>query len=513
MIRPRPDLCTRLLTLSVSAAMLYAQSPDSSFRPAIPKAWDEKALSDWATPLAGLNQRPTHISAAQYYSMPVDNLKTYPVYLPEREPKGYWEMLNRIGPKPLIEPEDLKTEADWIDAGRRVFEESDHLHLRTSDPKFIDAARRGESIFPRADGTAANLRWVPTRDGVALSFPNCSNCHELILRDGTRVPGAPTFALPRQATGSGGPTLITRVQHATGYILGGVPIRMGSDPLGSLLYRAFSVPWKPDDVHERLKTATKADYDALIAAAARGGALPRWNGSLYYPTKVPDLIGIKDRRYLDATGTHLNRGVGDLMRYAALVGFVESTDFGPHNVLAPDSERPRTRRSDEAIYALALYLQSLRPPFNPNAQSQESIAGEKIFRREGCAGCHTPPLYTNNKLTLATGFQSPAVTPATVDVLQVFVGTDPGLALNTRKGTGYYKVPALTGVWYRGHYLHDGSVASLEEMFDPDRLKDTHVPGGYSPPGVSHRAIKGHEFGLKLRGTERKQLIAFLRTL
>ena len=88
----------------------------------------------------------------------------------------------------------------------------------------------------------------------------------------------------------------------------------------------------------------------------------------------------------------MNRGVGDLMRYAALVGFVESTDFGPQCAGA-DSERPRTRRSDEAIYALALYLQSLRPPFNPNAQSQESIAGEKIFRREGCAGCHTPPLY------------------------------------------------------------------------------------------------------------------------
>jgi len=26
--------------------------------------------------------------------------------------------------------------------------------------------------------------------------------------------------------------------------------------------------------------------------------------------------------------------------------------------------------------------------------------------------------------------------------------------------------------------MHDGSIASLEEMFDPDRLKDTHEPGG-----------------------------------
>jgi len=30
--------------------------------PEIPKVWDEAALADWVTPLAGLNLRPTHIS-------------------------------------------------------------------------------------------------------------------------------------------------------------------------------------------------------------------------------------------------------------------------------------------------------------------------------------------------------------------------------------------------------------------------------------------------------------------
>jgi hypothetical protein len=56
-------------------------------------------------------------------------------------------------------------------------------------------------------------------------------------------------------------------------------------------------------------------------------------------------------------------------------------------------------------------------------------------------------------------------------------------------------------------------VASLEELFDPDRLKETHVPGGWKPPGVEAHAIKGHEFGLGLKPVEREQLIAFLRTL
>src|SRR5258708_21096710 len=91
----------------------------------IPKTWDEAALADWATPVAGLNVRPTHISAKEYYSFPVENLRTYPVYFPGREPEGYWEMLQHVDPKPLIEPEKLKTEADWIEAGRRVFDEAD----------------------------------------------------------------------------------------------------------------------------------------------------------------------------------------------------------------------------------------------------------------------------------------------------------------------------------------------------------------------------------------------------
>lgn len=125
--------------------------------------------------------------------------------------------------------------------------------------------------------------------------------------------------------------------------------------------------------------------------------------------------------------------------------------------------------------------------------------------------CHTPPLYTNNKLTLAEGFAPPEDSP--LDIVRTSVRTDPSLALRTRKGTGLYKVPSLKGVWYRGHYLHDRSVGSLEELFDPDRLNGTHNPGGFTPPGTPMRAIRGHEFGLDVTREERAELIAFLRTL
>ena len=164
--------------------------------PRIPKTWDDAALAEWATPISAIYVRPTHISSSEYYTIPIENLRTYPAYFPGHEPAGYWDMLQHVGPQPLIEPDKLETEADWIDAGRRVFDEADDLHLRTLDPKFIAAARSREALEqtrarPLPDGTAFGMRWVPTSRGVALTFSNCSFCHVLSLPDGTRVPGAP----------------------------------------------------------------------------------------------------------------------------------------------------------------------------------------------------------------------------------------------------------------------------------------------------------------------------------
>ena len=116
----------------------------------IPRVWDEVALAEWATPIAGLNVRPTNMSAKDYYAMAVENLRTYPVYFPGREPDGYWDMLQRVGPKPLIEPGTLTTGADWVKAGQRVFDEADHLHLRSLDSTLITKARSAE-FFKGAD--------------------------------------------------------------------------------------------------------------------------------------------------------------------------------------------------------------------------------------------------------------------------------------------------------------------------------------------------------------------------
>jgi CxxC motif-containing protein (DUF1111 family) len=179
----------------------------------------------------------------------------------------------------------------------------------------------------------------------------------------------------------------------------------------------------------------------------------------------------------------------------------------------PSDPSTQSRYSDEQLYALALYIYSLKPPPNPNKFDHQAARGQKVFEREGCAICHAPPLYTNNMLTLVNGFKTPEDHLKKYNIFPVSVGSDPRLALRTRRGAGYYKTPSLKGVWYRGPFEHNGSAATLEDWFDPRRLRNDYEPTGFRGAGVKTRAVKGHLFGLNLSAADRQALIAFLKTL
>jgi hypothetical protein len=294
----------------------------------------------------------------------------------------------------------------------------------------------------------------------------------------------------------------------------------------------FDTPWLNPDPLAPLK---QAPFDELIAAyqAIPPGALARHGTGVANPVQVPDLIGVKDRSYLDRTGLVRHRGISDVMRYAALNQggdlLARHGDFIPGGEdfkTLPDPGAPTVggRYSDEQLYALALYLYSRTPPPNPNlpkTSDQKALVmrGEAIFNQESCAKCHDPKQgYTNNKLIAAPGYDVPTDHIAKDDILRNAsglprrIGTDPKLALTSRRGTGFYKVPSLRGVWYRGPFEHNASVATLEDWFNPVRIDDTYVPTGWKgPPGTKTRAVKGHEFGLDLSEEERKALIAFLK--
>ena len=492
--------------LSVLSAALLAQAPTQA-----PRIWDDAALADWATPVATLNVRPKHFSSAEYYSVTGENLRTYPLYPPDREPPGYWEELQKKKPEPLVDVSTIRSTADWIAAGERAFREVDNFWSRTSDPALIAQARDPRTftgVFQLPDGTAFGPRWVVTAEGVKLSSPACSACHFTVRPD-----GSVSFAGPRGPRPVASGPLIPR---GLGVIAAGAPLAMqrfyAGDALPTAAWRMWTVPWAPDDRIESLRKGEVGGLQGL--AAGDQGVFNRPHGSAYYATKVPDLQVLRYSRYLDATGTHKLRGPEDAARYAAFITGADPMDFGPHRILTDEQRRLRFRYADEVLYAIGVYLMSLEPPRNPSAAAAELLArGEQVFRREGCVNCHVPPNYTSGKLTLAQGWEPPANHPNGADIASVSVGTDPGLALKTRKGTGFYKIPSLRGVWYRPRLLHDASVTSLEEMFDPARTSPEYEPNGWNPPGVTKRAVPGHAFGLSLNAEDRSALLAFLRSL
>ncbi len=479
--------------LALLSTLLAAQS-----RP-IPRAWTDPAVAALEMPLANSKHSPVHISEKDYYQIPARVLyKTYPVYHPSREPAGYMDWLRKQTPEIAFDTAKLKTDADWIKAGELVF------NAPTSfNPVFFSAADLRDPAFYietstpiPSSGVFPFARWVIRRAGeVELGSMGCGTCHTRVMPDGSVIPGA-------QGNNPGDRQGARMLRRAA----------MAADPALLLdrirgFARQFEMPWVPGDPNLRARSMT---LDELIEAGEviPPGVNARSNTSMFVPPQIPDLIGVRDRRYLDHTGLIRHNSIGDLMRYATL-----SQDMHVYSRYAGAPAPPQpgaraTRYSDEQLYALAVFLYSLQPPRNPNGGGAGAARGKAIFERERCGSCHAPPFYTNNKLAPVDGFQGHAE-----DSLDVRIHTDPRYALESRKGTGYYKVPSLKGLWYRSPIEHNGSVDSLEDWLDPARLRDDYVPKGFKGFGVKTRAVKGHEFGLGLQRAERAALIAFLRTL
>jgi hypothetical protein len=466
----------------------------------------------WALPITGVNATPYFYTEAEYYAAPVDEVRTYPFYIKSREPKGYRQWLRRQGPQPIIDPAQLETETDWIAAGREVFDGMVLPDFRTDDPRALAWANdpdlvAHEHVTITREGMIPGVRWLVDHDGkLKMGLAECSGCHSRVLDDGTLVRGAQTNVWRGSF-----PEFCFDHSTALNKTLG------LARPQNEAAFADYGVPWLPDDINARLKTMTPEEIDRVDPQPPLLGTFVRVNASPWFTTKIQDLNGVKDRKYLDATATHRNRGSEDIARYAILVTVADAGSIGPYTFMSEERRirRLTSRSSDEAMLALGKFIYSLEPPPSPNPKNELSARGEVVFQREGCGSCHTPPLYTNNNLVPVEGFTQfdhQAAPPAS-DIFRLTIGLDPGLALRTRKGTGYYKVPTLRGVWYRGLLEHSGSVATLEDWFDPKRLDADYMPTGWNPPGVKRRAVPGHKFGLQLTAEDKRALIAFLRTL
>lgn len=492
----RTTLCVLGLALLAATAMAVGDAP---FRPDIPRAWDDQAVATMEVPLAQRDRSPRYLTSVEYYALKVRPIyRAYPVYAEGREPADYQESLKQKEPETVFDPTTLHTREDWIRAGKLVFESETFFFPAPATPIRPDAA------CPVAtDGTWTcfdpGTRYYVRQKGVLeVGANSCAGCHSAVLPDGSFFEGG-------QGTPALGisPATFTAIRNST------------PEVFQSRLDRAwilYGAPWVTSK--EEFEKSLSRDDVIRQLEALQPGTFPRQGTSASHPVRIPSLVGIADLKYLDATGLVRNRSVGDLMRYAAINEGLDTMafygDFQPSPHGTGFSAEEGTRYSDEELYALALYIYALKPPPNPNPFDEQARHGQQIFMQEGCSACHTPPLYTNNKLNPALGFRVPDDLRQTDAVMSTSIGTDPFLALMTRRGTGFYKVPSLRGVWYRHGFGHGGRAATLEEWFDPARLENGYVPKGFHlGPGP----IEGHEKGLDLSPQDRAALIAFLKTL
>ena len=192
----------------------------------------------------------------------------------------------------------------------------------------------------------------------------------------------------------------------------GTDVSVGSAEVRNTALSLFTVQWVP--AMQRRLEEMSAEEISSAHDAIPPGVFARNRSSPFYPPAVPDLIGVRDRKYLDKTGATVHRSLVDLLRYASMAegieflssfgGFIPSGDEHFRKLPPPETQE---RFSDEQLYALGLYLHSLKPPPNLNPIDQAAEAGRKVFGCAGCAGCHPPPVYTNNKLLPASGFKIP----------------------------------------------------------------------------------------------------------
>jgi hypothetical protein len=513
-------------TVTVRTSSLTDNDTETrEFRPAVPQTWDGETMQSLELPLVDQKHSPVEVSWEYYYRIPVRPIyKSYPVYAPGHEPSGYRAWLKLQQPQVIwgVDGEgeshtpQLQSEADWMKAGELVF---DAPIAYDSDPWGSSVVGvddvRGPAWYAatrsplQADGVLPFARYVIRKKGVVeVGQQSCGMCHTRVLPDGAVVKGAQGNFPFDQAAAFELQKLATQTRQ-TGRFLERVRL---------VLRSSFEAPWIQPDSGDGLN---ELSVEQIVGAlrAIPPGVTDRGGSSLFHPVQTPDLIGLKDRRYLDHTGLVEQHSIGDLMRYAALnqdmkeLGRYGSFIPGGIDFKSLPDPAARSRYSDEQLFALALFIYSLQSPSNPNHFDSAATRGRTVFEREGCQQCHTPPLYTSNKLTLATGFTPSQEESKEYDILPTSVGTDPTLALKTRRGTGFYKIPSLKGLWYRGMFPHDGSCATLEDWFNPQRTRDNYVPTGFKGSRVRTRAVQGHPFGLALSPEDRKSLIAFLKTL
>ena len=178
--------------------------------------------------------------------------------------------------------------------------------------------------------------------------------------------------------------------------------------------------------------------------------------------------------------------------------------------------------TDRFLKALSQFMLTL---VSDNSRYDQFRRGEGVLLTDGeraglttfeqkCAGCHAGELFTDGRFR-NNGL--PAIERSQL-VVKVVKGQktqflepfdDLGRAVITERDADKYtfRVPSLRNVEVTKPYMHDGRFATLEQVLD-------HYAGGVSAtPNLDPLLTKSGKPGIPLTDVEKRNLIAFLKTL
>lgn len=238
----------------------------------------------------------------------------------------------------------------------------------------------------------------------------------------------------------------------------------------------------------------------------------------------PVAVGIRGRRGIRNVPSLLNRGYGETFFWDGRAATLEAqvvqpidnpdelgsfvsavvTKLGRDRTYAAEFRqvfgRPVTRA--DLARALASYVRTIRSgdaPFDryesgePAALTAQERLGLRVFRGRGlCTSCHFGPTLSDERFhNTGVAWNGRAF-------------TDEGRAAVTKnaRDRGAFKTPSLRDVGRTAPYMHNGSLARLED-----------VVAFYSEGGRANPSIDSDLLPLRLTPIEQSALVAFLRSL
>jgi hypothetical protein len=229
------------------------------------------------------------------------------------------------------------------------------------------------------------------------------------------------------------------------------------------------------------------EIPSLFAVQAHGPYL--WDGSFakatdatqFFATIVfdPTTLATRWGRHYLTDGPFWPVGEPLSASYEGILRSIDSTASWPRATifrasvfsLFHDALDAGFRVDRDAVSALTAYLGTLLPPDPELADARSIDAGRSVFRKAGCGTCHLEAPVAGGAVVplavLVPGYHAPG--DAIDDPMLAYddrIARAPGEDSISRRG---YKVPPLLGLWLSAPYLHDGSVATLDELVDPRR--------------------------------------------